>query len=114
MSGDQVGKDEVPDGLLNGLEVEIHTAVLRREKSSGSCPDRDALAAMEESLNRLTGATVLFTDLAMVRRDDPPASPMGLSFLSHAMYREALRLFRLYHGHPPGYQQFWPGDGGRQ
>jgi hypothetical protein len=25
----------------------------------------------------------------------------GLSFLAEAMFREALRLFRLYHGHPP-------------
>ena len=106
MSDSTSESSEVPDGLFDDLEVEIHLAVLRREKSSRSYPDGDAVAAMEEPLRRLTGATVLFTDLAMVRRDDPPASPMGLSFLSNAMYREALRLFRLYHGHPPRYQQF--------
>jgi hypothetical protein len=27
----------------------------------------------------------------------------GLSFLAEAMFREALRLFLLYHGHPPRY-----------
>ena len=94
------------DGLFDDLEVQIHQAVLRREQSSGSFPDGDALEAMEEPLHRLMGAAVLFTDLAMASTDDPPLSPMGLSFLSLAMKREALRLFRLYHGHPPRYPEY--------
>ena len=98
------GKDT--DALFDDPEVEIHRAVLRRERDTSSYPDREALAAMEIPLRRLTGATVLFTDLAMLSVNDPPLSPMGLSFLANAMNREALRLFRLYHGHPPRYPQY--------
>lgn len=94
------------DALFDDPEVEIHRAVLRRERHKGSYPDREAVAAMEVPLRRLTGATVLFTDLAMLSVNDPPLSPMGLSFLANAMNREALRLFRLYHGHPPRYPQY--------
>ena len=95
------------DALFDDPEVEIHRAVLRRERHKGSYPDCEAIAAMEVRLRRLTGATVQFADLAMLSVNDPPLSPMGLSFLAKAMNREALRLFRLYHGHPPRYPQYW-------
>jgi hypothetical protein len=56
--------------------------------------------ATEEPLHRLTGAAVLFSDIT--RKAVPLQLRMrGLSFLAEAMFREALRLFRLYHGHPP-------------
>ena len=39
------GKDT--DALFDDPEVEIHRAVLRRERDTSSYPDREALAAME-------------------------------------------------------------------
>lgn len=97
---------EYADGLFDDQEVQIHQAVLRRAQYRGSYPDHDAVAAMEVPLRRLTGATVLFADICMFSSEDPPMSLIGLSFLANAMRREALRLFRLYHGHPPRYLNY--------
>jgi hypothetical protein len=58
---------------------------------------------MEEPLHRLTGAAVLFSDITTESSAAPELRMRGLSFLAEAMFREALRLFRLYHGHPPRY-----------
>ena len=98
--------DEIPEGLFDDVEVEIHRAIIQREHTSGAFPDGDAVAAMEEPLHRLMGATVLFADICMLSSEDPPLSLMGLSFLANAMRRETLRLFRLYHGHPPRYLNY--------
>ncbi len=83
------------------LEEQINRAVIQREQSPGSFPDANAVEAMEEPLHRLIGATSLFTDLASVSGNGPALSTVGLSFLADAMNREAMRIFRLYHGHPP-------------
>jgi hypothetical protein len=83
------------------LEGQIHQAVVQREQVPRPFPDADAVEAMEEPLHRLIGATVLFTDLASVSGNGPALSTVGLSFLAESMNREAVRLFRLYHGHPP-------------
>ena len=83
------------------LEAQIHQAVIQRDQSPGPYPDADAVEAMEEPLHRLIGATILFTDLASVSGNGPALSTVGLSFLADAMNREAMRIFRLYHGHPP-------------
>ena len=97
-----MNRDTVETGAeTDDLEVDIHQAVIQREQSSQSFPDGGAVAAMEEPLHRLMGATALFTDLTMASINGPPLSTTGLSFLAHAMNRETLRLFRLYHGHPP-------------
>lgn len=94
------------EGLFDDVEVQIHRAVIQRELARGGFPDSDAVAAMEEPLRRLSGATVLFADICMLSSEDPPVSQMGLSFLADAMRREALRVFRLYHGHPPRYLNY--------
>jgi len=62
-----------------------------------------AVEAMEEPLHRLTGVAVLFSDITAESSATPELRVRGLSFLAEAMFREALRLFRLYHGHPPRY-----------
>ncbi len=82
-------------------DVQINKAVIEREQSPEPFPDGGAVEAMEEPLHRLMGATALFTDLTMASFNGPPLSTTGLSFLAHAMNRETVRLFRLYHGHPP-------------
>lgn len=94
------------EGLFDDVEVQIHRAIIRRERTRGGFPDSDAVAAMEEPLHRLSGATVLFADICMLSSEDPGPSLMGLSFLANAIRREALRLFRLYHGHPPRYLNY--------
>lgn len=98
--------DEIPKGLFDDVEVEIHQAIIQREHTPGAYPDKDAVKAMEELLFRLSGATVLFADICMLSTEDPRPSLMGLSFLANAMHRKALRLFRLYHGHPPRYLNY--------
>lgn len=95
--------DDIPKGLFDDVEVEIHLAILQRERTPGAYPDHDAVAAMEEPLCRIAGASVLFADVCMLCSEDPAPSLMGLSFLANAMHRESLRLFRLYHGHLPRY-----------
>ena len=94
------------DALFDDPEIEIHRAVLRRERYKGSYPDREAVAAMEVPLRRLAGATMLFTDLTIASYKGPSPRVMGLSFLANAMNREALRPFRLFHGHPPRYEEY--------
>ena len=94
------------EGLFDDVEVQIHRAIIQRERTRGGFPDSDAVVAMEEPLFRLSGATVLFADICMFSSEDPPMSQMGLLFLANAMRREALRLFRLYHGHPPRYLNY--------
>lgn len=56
---------------------------------------------MEEPLHRLTSAAVLFSDVTTERTPGPELRMRGLSFLAESISREAFRLFRLYHGHPP-------------
>jgi hypothetical protein len=58
---------------------------------------------MEEPLHRLTGAAVLFSDITMESSALRSCAMRGRSLLAQAMFREALRLFRLCHGHPPRY-----------
>ena len=58
---------------------------------------------MEEPLHRLTGAAVRFRDITAESSGAPTLRMRGLFFLAEAVFREALRLFRLYHGHPPTY-----------
>ncbi|MGH6946893.1 MAG: hypothetical protein ACREDZ_06155, partial [Kiloniellales bacterium] len=82
-------------------DVEIYAAILARERAGGSFPDGDALEAMEEPLHRLTSAAVLFSDVTTESTEGPELRMRGLSFLAEAICREAFRLFRLYHGHPP-------------
>ena len=82
-------------------DVEIHEAMLARERAGGSLPDGDALEAMEEPLHRLTSAAVLFSDVTAESSPGPELRMRGLSFLAESISREAFRLFRLYHGHPP-------------
>ena len=94
------------EGLFDDVGVQIRRAIIQRAHTRGGFPDSDAVAAMEEPLYRLSGTTVLFADICMLGSEDPPMSQMGLSFLANAMRREALRLFRLYHGHPPRYLNY--------
>jgi len=98
--------EDVAEALRNEPEVRIDRAVIQREQSSDGFPDSDAFLAMEEPLKRLTGATVLFTDLTIASYKGPSPAVMGLTFLAEAMNREAIRLFRLFHGHPPRYEEY--------
>ncbi len=98
--------EDLAEELANEQEVQIDKAVIQREHTAGGLPDRNALMAMEEPLNRLAGATVLFTDLTIASHKGTSPCVMGLSFLADAMNREALRLFRLFHGHPPRYEEY--------
>ena len=75
------------EGLFDDVEVQIHRAIIQRERTRGGFPDNDAVAAMEEPLYRLSGATVLFADVCMLSSEDPGPSLMGLSFLANAMRR---------------------------
>jgi hypothetical protein len=77
--------------------------MLVRERAGASLRDGDAAEAMEEPLHWLTSAAVLFSDVTAESSPGPELRMRGLSFLAEAMLREALRLFRLYHGHPSGY-----------
>lgn len=100
---DNISEATSKENLLRDQEVEIFRDVLRREARSGAFPDEDDVMAMEESLYRLTAASVLFADLTTTTFKGPPPRNMGLSFLAQAMKREAIRLYRLYHGRPPRY-----------
>ncbi|MCG8506290.1 MAG: hypothetical protein MI755_16925 [Sphingomonadales bacterium] len=91
------------DMEINDREVQIHQAVVRREKRPGRHPDAGDLHAMEEVLARLTAACVLFENFTTNAGFDGEIEAMGMQFLSGAMMREADRLFRLYHGHGPKY-----------
>ena len=93
--------DDAAEEFSDDLEVQIHEAILVREKTGDSFPDRNAVEAMEEPLHRLTGAAVLFSDITTESTAGKELRMRGLSFLAEAMFREAMRLFRLYHGHPP-------------
>ena len=93
--------DYATEDFSDDLEVQIHQAILAREKTGDSFPDRNAVEAMEEPLYRLMGAAVLFSDITTESIPGPELRMRGLSFLAEAMFREAMRLFRLYHGHPP-------------
>ena len=94
-------KDDSPEVGAFDPDVEIHEAMLARERAEGSYPDRDAVQAMEEPLHRLTSAAVLFSDITTESTPGPELRMRGLSFLAGSISREAFRLFRLYHGHPP-------------
>jgi hypothetical protein len=72
--------DDVAEDLSDDLEVQIHEAILAREKTGDSFPDRNAVAAMEEPLHRLTGAAVLFSDITMDNSAGPELRVWGLSF----------------------------------
>ena len=95
--------DHGTEDFSDDLAVQIHQAILAREKTGDSFPDRNAVEAMEEPLHRLTGAAGLFSDITAESNAPPELRMRGLSFLAEAMLREALGLFRLYHGHPPRY-----------
>ncbi|MEX2122795.1 MAG: hypothetical protein WD795_02800 [Woeseia sp.] len=96
----QGASDDAAEEFSGDLEVQIHEAILTREKTGDSFPDRNAVEAMEEPLHRLTGAAVLFSDITTESSAAPELRMRGLSFLAEAMFREAMRLFRLYHGRP--------------
>jgi hypothetical protein len=51
------------EDFSDALEVQICEAILAREKTGDSFPDRNAVEAMEEPLHRLTGAAVLHDQL---------------------------------------------------
>ena len=97
----------VPGWLADVAPGEAATlvAVRRREAAHGAGPPAgEALLAMEEPLQRLTGAAMLLRDLALAAAEgaDAPRAP-GLVFLAAAMEREATLAYRLYHGrHPMG------------
>jgi len=55
--------DDATEDFPDDLEVQIHEAILAREKTGDVFPDRNAVDAMEEPLHRLTGAAVLFSDI---------------------------------------------------
>ena len=97
--------DLIKDMWVDDHEVQIYQEVMRREKKPGGHPDLEDINAMEEPLYRLIGAVALFEDLSIVFRRENTPRRMGLSFLAQAMNREALRLYRLYHGHPPRYSE---------
>lgn len=60
IEADDPGTDRADDP-----DVEIHEAILGMERAGGCFPDADALAAMEEPLDRLASACG-----ALRRRDD--------------------------------------------
>jgi hypothetical protein len=64
-----------------------------------SLPDAEALAAMEEPLHRLASAAMLLSDVIEESTEGPDLRIRSL--LAEMMCRDATRLFRLYHGHPP-------------
>ena len=83
--------------------MRLWQAIQQRAGLEASFPDQEALSAMEQPLDRLMGAALLFCDVALGAdnargRIDPPRTE-GLLCLSLIMEREADRLYRLYHGH---------------
>lgn len=97
----QGASDDTAEEFSDDLEVQIYDAILAREKTGDSFSDRSAVEAMQKPHHRLTGAAVLFSDLTMESTPGKELRIRGVSFLAEAMYRQALRLFRFYHGHPP-------------
>ncbi len=94
--------------LHEALEQRIDQAVddrehNRKQRHQGGLIDQATQLAMEEPLLRLVGAVVLFENLAEATCLTDPPSPFGLSFLARTMQREAVRLYRLYHGQPPDF-----------
>jgi hypothetical protein len=59
----QGAADDAAEDFSDNLEVQICEAILAREKTGDSFPDRNAVEAMEEPLHRLTGAAVLHDQL---------------------------------------------------
>jgi hypothetical protein len=72
--------DDAAEDFSDDLEVQIYEAILAREKTGDSFPDRSAVEAMEEPLHRLTGAAVLFRDITMESSAGPELRMRGLSF----------------------------------
>jgi hypothetical protein len=72
--------DDTAEEFSDDLEVQIHQAMLAREKTGDSFPDRNAVEAMEEPLHRLTGAAVLFSDITTESSAVPELRMRGLSF----------------------------------
>jgi hypothetical protein len=50
--------DNAAEDFSDDLEVQIHEAIVARERTGDPFPDRNAVEAMEEPLHRLTGAAV--------------------------------------------------------
>lgn len=95
---------DCPDWLedVAGADAGVIAAIRAREAAAAAgLPERESLLAMEEPLERLTGAAALMRDLAELARAGETPQPRGLAFLAGAMGREAERLYRLYHGRHP-------------
>ena len=100
-ASDQTAPVLFEDMETDDLEVQIHQAIVRREKRPGGHPRPEDVEVMEEVVHRLLGAAATFTDLARRARDCVPVRVDGLVFLSFALEREAVRLYRLYTGRDP-------------
>ena len=80
-------------------DADIHDAILARERAGGASPDGDAVEAMEEPLRRLANAAMVFSDIPT---ESTAGSELRIrNLLAEMMCRDAIRLFRLYHGHSP-------------
>ena len=97
-------RDDILDGLER-LEGSIRDAIVARAAKPGGFPDQAANFAMEEPLNQLFGAVVLFRDLVTAIDGPGDVRPAGLVFLSAVMCRDVERLYRLYSGRAPNYYE---------
>lgn len=84
-------------------DVQIHRAIAIRALTPGDLPGLADVIAMGVVVARLVRGTVLLQDLADATtiQNEPPR-PAGLAYIADAMNRDAVRLYRLYHGCPPG------------
>lgn len=100
-------QDEIQEALRGGAwredeDVQIERAIAIRALNAGGLPGLADIIAMSVAVERLVRASVLLQDLADATTicGEPPR-PAGLSYIANAMNRDAVRLFRLYHGRPP-------------
>ena len=84
-------------------DVQIQRAIAIRALTPGGLPGLADVIAMGVVVARLVRGTVLLQDLADATtiQNEPPR-PAGLAYIADAMNRDAVRLYRLYHGCPPG------------
>ena len=106
--------DAAPDSALKGEsdpdqiwvedeDVQIQREIVRRERRPGGLPALEDIIMMEVLVTRIVRGSVLLQDLADATtiQNEPPR-PAGLAYIADAMNRDAVRLYRHYHGKPPG------------
>lgn len=102
------------DIWLKDEDAQLEHRIAHRETRPDSLPDAGDLVAMDLLVTRLLHASVLLQDIADSGADtradsgadsgadlEAPLRSAGLSYVANALNRDAVRLYRLYHGRPP-------------